>query len=79
MMTTASEFLEEPELVAMTGAKAAWKQIEWLEDRGWVYEVTASNRPIVGRIYTRMKLSGVAPSEQSVTAEPWAFDLSKVD
>lgn len=79
MMTTAPEFLEEPELVAMTGAKAPKKQIEWLAARGWVYEVSASNRPVVGRIYMRLKLSGVNPSAETASAEPWTLDLSRVE
>lgn len=78
-MSTASEFLEEPELVAMTGAKAAKKQIEWLAARGWVFEVNAAKRPVVGRLYTRLKLSGVDPSAESASAEPWTLDLSRVE
>ena len=75
------EFLEESELVAMAGAKEgskdARKQIEWLASRGWVFEVSASNRPVVGRVYTRLKLAGVSPS--TVSAEPWTLDLSGVE
>ncbi|WP_185268925.1 DUF4224 domain-containing protein [Halopseudomonas xiamenensis] len=78
-MSTASEFLEEPELVVMTGSKTPKKQIEWLASRGWVFEVNASNRPVVGRIYTRLKLSGVNPTSDTASAEPWTLDLSRVE
>lgn len=79
MITTASEFLEEPELAAMTGRARASEQIKWLESRGWVFEVNAAKRPVVGRLYTRLKLSGVDPSAEAASAEPWTLDLSRVE
>jgi len=79
MMSTASEFLEDAELVAMTGRTRSSEQIKWLNARGWKYELTANSKPIVGRVYTRLKLAGVKPSEQTAVVEPWSLDLSRVD
>ncbi|MGL3348657.1 DUF4224 domain-containing protein, partial [Pseudomonas aeruginosa] len=42
----------------------------------WKYAVTAANRPIVGRVYARLKLAGVKPT--IAAAEEWSLDLSKV-
>lgn len=47
----------------MIGARSAKKQIEWLTIRGWKYELNAAHKPIVGRIYARLKLAGVRRME----------------
>ncbi|RQA20089.1 DUF4224 domain-containing protein [Pseudomonas aeruginosa] len=52
------------------------KQIEWLNRYGWKYAVTAANRPIVGRVYARLKLAGVKPTMEAT--EKWSLDLSRV-
>jgi len=78
-METQSEFLSPEELTAMIGAPSARKQIRWLADHGWRYELNAARRPIVGRVYARLKLAGVKPSGAAAVAEPWTLDLSTVD
>ncbi|MGU5240894.1 DUF4224 domain-containing protein, partial [Pseudomonas aeruginosa] len=37
---------------------------------------TAANRPIVGRVYARLKLAGVKPTMEAT--EKWSLDLSRV-
>lgn len=77
-MSEPSEFLGDDELVAMIGAKRPSKQIEWLSTNGWKYEINAARRPVVGRIYARLKLAGVKPSTGNATAESWSLDLANV-
>ncbi|WP_339511966.1 DUF4224 domain-containing protein [Pseudomonas sp. RL_15y_Pfl2_60] len=77
-MSDTSEFLTGEEIAAMICAKSARKQMEWLDQHGWKYEKNAAGRPVVGRIYARLKLAGLKPSESTAVAEPWQIDLSKV-
>lgn len=77
-MENPSEFLSSQELTDMIGAPSARKQIRWLTKHGWKYELNAASKPIVGRIYARLKLAGVKPNGINTTDEPWTLDLSKV-
>lgn len=77
-METPSEFLSKEELEAMIGAKSSKKQVEWLASHGWKYELNAAQRPVVGRIYARLRLAGVKPNGTVAVQEPWTLDLSKV-
>lgn len=54
------------------------KQISWLADHGWQYTLTGARRPVVGRVYARLKLAGVRPSATNAVAETWTLDLSRV-
>ncbi|MCY1553475.1 hypothetical protein D9M68_899610 [compost metagenome] len=62
----------------MICAKRASKQIAWLNSHHWNYELNAAGKPVVGRIYARLRLAGVKPNATNATAEPWSLDLSKV-
>lgn len=73
-----SETLNQEELDAITGYQIPSRQIQWLSNNGWEYVLTGARRPIVGRIYARLKLAGVKPSTTSAVAETWALDLSKM-
>lgn len=77
-METASEFLTQQELADMIGAATARKQIRWLAEHGWKYELNAARKPIVGRIYARLKLAGVKPNGTVAVEEPWQLDLKDV-
>jgi hypothetical protein len=74
----ASEILAAEELASITGYKTPSKQIAWLASHGWHYTLSGAQRPIVGRVYTRLKLAGVRPSAANATSESWSLDLSKV-
>lgn len=78
-MSEVSEFLTEDEMRAMIGATWPRKQIQWLERHQWPFEVNAAGRPIVGRVYARLRLAGVKPDQKNVTAEPWVLDMSNVN
>lgn len=73
-----SETLNEEELATITGFLIPSKQIQWLSTNGWQYVLTRSRRPIVGRVYARLKLAGVKPSATNSVAETWTLDLSRV-
>ncbi|MDA8485107.1 DUF4224 domain-containing protein [Metapseudomonas lalkuanensis] len=77
-METQLETLSDEELVAITGYRLPSLQIKWLAKNGWQYALTGARRPVVGRVYARLKLAGVKPSSTNAVAEPWSLDLSKV-
>lgn len=72
------ETLDDDELAAITGYRLPSKQIAWLKQKSWEYVTSGANRPVVGRLYARLKLAGVKPSAANATAEPWSLDLSRV-
>ncbi|MGF6695015.1 hypothetical protein M2318_005110 [Metapseudomonas resinovorans] len=77
-METQTETLSDDELVAITGYRLPSLQIKWLAKNGWQYALTGARRPVVGRVYARLKLAGVKPSSSNAVAEPWSLDLSRV-
>jgi hypothetical protein len=77
-MEIKSETLNEDELASITGYSRPSKQICWLIDHGWQYTLTGARRPVVGRIYARLKLSGVKATSTTAVAETWTLDLSRV-
>lgn len=77
-MSEASEFLSDEELADMIRAKTPKKQIAWLTDKGWKFEINAAKRPVVGRLYARLRLAGVEPTPSVAVEVPWTLDLSKV-
>ena len=77
-MEIQTETLADEELATITGYQLPSKQIRWLTENHWEFVLTGARRPIVGRMYTRMKLAGVKPVAGKVEAEVWTLDLSKV-
>ncbi len=78
MMEHQSETLTDDELATITGYQIPSKQIQWLTDNHWEHVLTGARRPIVGRVYARLKLSGVKPSAANVVTETWSLDLANV-
>ncbi|MQT96596.1 DUF4224 domain-containing protein [Pseudomonas helleri] len=78
-----TEILSEEELAELTGYKHRGYQRQWLKDRNWVFVESRGGRPLVGRMFTRMKL-GIAPSALSAAPAPpppvpsWTPDFSRV-
>ncbi|WP_460418755.1 DUF4224 domain-containing protein [Pseudomonas sp. microsymbiont 2] len=77
-----AEILSDKELTELTGYKARSYQRRWLEERGWIFVETRSGRPLVGRLYVRMKL-GVGLEVVTMAPPPpaapaWTPDISKV-
>lgn len=77
-MEIQTETLADEELATITGYQLPSKQIRWLTENHWEFVLTGARRPIVGRMYTRMKLAGVKPVAGNVEAKVWTLDLSKV-
>jgi hypothetical protein len=59
---SSSEFLTVDELAEITGRKLPCGQRAWLDFNRWPYVINAAGRPIVGRFFARMMLSGLRPS-----------------
>lgn len=78
MMEFHSETLTDEELATITGYQIPSKQIQWLTCNHWEFVLTGARRPIVGRVYTRMKLAGVNPSASNPEAQTWTLDLANV-
>ncbi|MFP3535291.1 DUF4224 domain-containing protein [Pseudomonas sp. SIMBA_021] len=73
-----SETLDQDELHTITGYQLPSKQIQWLTNNHWEFVLTGARRPIVGRVYARMKLAGVKPSATNAVTEVWSLNLANV-
>lgn len=78
MMEFQSETLADEELATITGYQIPSKQIHWLTENHWEFVLTGARRPIVGRVYARLKLAGVKPSAVNAVTEIWSLDLANV-
>lgn len=72
-----SETLGPAEIEEITGAKTAAAQISWLKNNGWAFLVKKSGYPVVGRMYARLKLSGITPADLAPKAA-WSPDFSAI-
>lgn len=64
-----SEILSDEELAEITGYKVRAYQRRWLDKHRWVYVESRGRRPLVGRLYARMKL-GIVPSPADSAPPP---------
>ncbi|MBS7600496.1 MULTISPECIES: DUF4224 domain-containing protein [Pseudomonas] len=78
-VTHLGELLTEDELASITGYQTPSRQIQWLSSNGWQHLLNGARRPVVGRLYARLKLAGLKPSEANAVTETWTFDLSRVN
>lgn len=78
MMEFQSETLADEELATITGYQIPSKQIQWLNENHWEFVLTGARRPVVGRVYARLKLAGVKPSAVNAVTETWSLDLANV-
>ncbi|MEB2647579.1 DUF4224 domain-containing protein [Pseudomonas canadensis] len=78
-----AEILSDDELADLTGYKRRADQRKWLKDRNWVFVESRGGRPLVGRMFTRMKLGLVGPNiveQNPPPARPaWTPDFSRVN
>lgn len=72
------ELLTEDEIAAITGYLTPSKQIQWLASNGWNHVLSGARRPVVGRLYARLKLAGLNASETKAVTDTWTFDLTRV-
>lgn len=77
------EILSDEELAELTGYKARAYQRRWLIDRQWVFVESRGKRPMVGRMYARMKLGMISPTIADLNSPPatppWTPDFSRVN
>ncbi|MER2626812.1 MAG: DUF4224 domain-containing protein [Accumulibacter sp.] len=71
----ASETLSPEELAEITGSPRSALQTDWLTQNGWTYHTTRAGAPIVGRMYARLRLAGIAPAALTTTGG-WVPDFS---
>lgn len=74
-MPLSSETLTTDELQQITGCARRADQVAWLQTEGWMYVRNRAGEPIVGRLYARMRLSGITPNAL-VASGGWAPDFS---
>lgn len=78
-----TEILSDEELAELTGYKARAYQRRWLIDRQWVFVESRGKRPLVGRMYARMKLGMISPTiaapNPPQAAPVWTPDYSRVN
>lgn len=78
-----AEILSDDELANLTGYKHRAHQRRWLEERNWIFIESRGGRPLVGRMFTRMKLGMVNPTIIEQNPPPvrpaWTPDFSKVN
>jgi hypothetical protein len=75
-MQLTSETLASEEIAEITGATRKADQIKWLDKNGWAYVKNKAGMPIVGRMFARLKLSGINP--KSLTQGGWQPDFSGI-
>lgn len=78
-----TEVLSDEELIEITGYKPRAYQRRWLSSRGWHFVESRGGRPLVGRQYARLKLSGAVVDLMPITPPPlprpeWTPDFSRV-
>lgn len=76
-MPLSSETLTADELQQITGCARRADQVAWLQTEGWMYVRNRAGEPIVGRLYARMRLSGITPNAL-VASGGWAPDFSNL-
>lgn len=57
-------FLTADQIADLTGYQRHADQRKWLAARGWVFEVSATGRPIVSNAYAEQRLGGAASKEK---------------
>jgi len=76
--TYLGELLTDNEVASITGYQTPSRQIQWLASNGWQHVLNGARRPVVGRLYARLKLAGLKPSEKNAVTETWTLDLDRV-
>jgi hypothetical protein len=72
----AEPVLSLDQLRQITGRAYLHDQMDWLEEHGWVYELRADGKLLVGTLYANLRLAGLRPTMTEAPNDP-GFDLSK--
>jgi len=76
-MPIISETLASKEIELITGCARRADQIAWFQAEGWTFVKNKAGDPVVGRLYARLKLSGINPSTMMAPGG-WAPDFTKI-
>jgi hypothetical protein len=76
-MQIPTETLDADEVARITGCARRSDQIEWLTCNGWTFHKNRAGEPIVGRMFARLKMSGITPAAMTTTGG-WVSDFSQV-
>lgn len=76
-MSIPSETLSVEELQQITGCGRRSDQVTWLDAQGWTYVKNRAGDPVVGRMYTRLRLAGIAPAAV-ISPTGWVPDFNAV-
>ena len=63
-MDASDFFLSASEVATLTGFKLPHRQVDWLQRKGWRFEVNRNGRPIVARKYAE-KMLGCAADDRN--------------
>lgn len=69
--------LTPDELAGLTGTPQTALQIDWLRANGWAHTLTRAGKPVVGRLYANLKLSGVEVATM-VQPSAWQPNLAAI-
>lgn len=65
-----SLFLAADEVATLTGYRVSARQIDWLRNKGWRFEVNSNRRPIIARRYAEKMLGCGTDDEQPKMLRP---------
>ena len=78
-MALPSETLSADEVSEISGCSRNGDQIDWLKSNGWHFLKNRAGAPVIGRLYARLKLAGINPSQLATPEVSGAGpDFSKV-
>jgi hypothetical protein len=78
-MTLPSETLSDEEVSELSGCSRKTDQVDWLTKNGWVFLLNRAGAPKIGRLYARLRLTGINPATLSTPgAAGWSLDTTKV-
>jgi hypothetical protein len=63
-------FLEPGEVEVLTGFKTPARQVIWLRDKGWRFELNGNRRPIIARRYAEKMLGCGQDEGQHLAPQP---------
>lgn len=73
-----SEILGQDELAQITGCCRSNDKITWLTGNNWVFVRNRAGEPIVGRLYARLRLSGIDTTRTPAAVTGWTPDFSRL-
>lgn len=72
-----SETLSQEEIQDISGCARLTDKIKWLNSNGWLHIKNRAGEPIIGRLYARLRLTGINPATLNAPTS-WVPDFSKV-